>query len=141
MGPETIATLAGVAIAVAAIAVALIAIAWRLRRIDGALARVQAGAGTIAGQVAPVEGVLGGIASETHAIAEALTGLVALAAESAGPRTLETVPIDLASGEDPDGDDDGLVGVAGPPARTGSSRSRPQGGTRRRRSPAAVEAR
>lgn len=82
MDAATIALLVIVGVIVAAIALHLIAIASSLARIGGTLGKVRGGVQAIAGQTAPINEVVGGLAADVSAIDDDLEGLLQLVGEA-----------------------------------------------------------
>lgn len=76
MGPETVVTLIGVAIAVAAVALYLIIVAWTLNRVSFNVGTVLIGVRAIAQQCEGLQGVISSIVSDVTAIEEAMGNLV-----------------------------------------------------------------
>ncbi len=76
MGPETVVTLIGVAIAVAAVALYLIIVAWTLNRVSFNVGTVLIGVRAIAQQCEPLQGVISSIVSDVTAIEQAMGNLV-----------------------------------------------------------------
>ncbi len=77
MGPETVVTLIGVAIAVAAVALYLIIIAYTLNRVSFNVGTVLIGVRAIAQQCEPLQGAVSSIVSDVAAIEQAMGNLVA----------------------------------------------------------------
>lgn len=76
MGPETVVTLIGVAIAVAAVALYLIIVAWTLNRVSFNVGTVLIGVRAIAQQCEPLQDVVSSIVSDVTAIEDAMRNLV-----------------------------------------------------------------